>query len=111
MSNRYWFKPKRIGDFAAYYPVNFPGWVVALSCLFFLIYLFVVDLQIAYPAGGGFFHFLLEAVVILLVYDLFSFRTGQYPTWWHGRHWRHKVHRHHPANRAHRDHHRTKHAE
>src|SRR5581483_4628945 len=103
MSRHYWFRPKRWGEFAVYYPVNFPGWVVTLACLFFLVYLFIVDLWIAYPLGGGFLHFLLEAVTIFLIYDLFCFRAGEYPSWWHGRHWRHKVHRHHPANRAHRE--------
>ncbi len=103
MRTRYWFRPKRLGDFAAYYPVNFPGWVVTLSSLFFLIYFFVVDTQIVYRAGGGLLHFLLELIVIFLIYDLFCFRTGEYPSWWSGRHWRHKMHRHHPANRAHHE--------
>jgi hypothetical protein len=105
MSNRYWFRPKRLGEFAAYYPVNFPGWVVTLSCFFFLIYFLVVDREIYTPALG-LFHFFLEAVVILLIYDLFCFRTGEYPSWWSGHRLRHRVHRHHPANRAHRKDHR-----
>jgi len=79
----YWFKPKRFWRwFAAYYPVSLEGWaamvltLVALGLVFFL-----VD-RTSHSVSDTFYAFAPWAVIILLAFDLISFRTGEYPSWW-----------------------------
>ncbi len=78
----YWFKPKKVGVFAIYYPTNFPGWVVTLSCLFYLFYFVSIASQISSNISSYIYWFLPRAIIVLIVYDLFCFRAGEYPYWW-----------------------------
>ena len=82
----YWFKPKQFWKwFAAYYPVSWQGWVVTLlAAVSFLAVLARADRE-SHSVSDTFYGAFPGAVIVLLVFDLISFRTGEYPSWWRKR--------------------------
>lgn len=78
----YWFKPKKIGYVAAYYPVDPMGWLCtiffagALASSFASAYFMTVSLADAllvfFPIG----------LILVLLFDVVTLQTGQYPYWW-----------------------------
>ncbi|MEI7777491.1 MAG: hypothetical protein WCI52_02695 [bacterium] len=79
---KYWFKPARWHSIAVYYPVMFPGWVITLSSLFFIVYLGTFSAVTTNSINDFVISFVPRFVVVLLIFDLFCFRTGEYPKWW-----------------------------
>lgn len=79
----YWFKPKQFWRwFAAYYPVTWEGWVVTLlAAAAFVAFFYSVD-QASRSVSDTLYSFTPWAIGILLAFDLISFRTGEYPSWW-----------------------------
>lgn len=77
-----WFKHYRVGIFAAYYPARDAGWVVTLSALVLLVFFFRIAEATAPSVADVFGVFAPKAIIILLIFDIISFRTGEYPKWW-----------------------------
>lgn len=83
MKRHYWFKPARFwGIFAAYYPATQEGWLITASALGALIASFIWADARAHSASDTLISFAAPAIVILVIFDLISFRTGEYPHWW-----------------------------
>lgn len=78
----YWFKPKKFGVFAGYYPVSWQGWVATLLSIGALVVLFFVIDRRSHSGSDTLIQFALPAVVVLLLFDIISFRTGEFPWWW-----------------------------
>ncbi|RJQ29064.1 hypothetical protein C4571_02275 [Candidatus Parcubacteria bacterium] len=79
----YWFKPKRFWKwFAAYYPVSKEGWAVSivLGAAFLGVFCYV-DAR-SHSASDTFYGVALPWIIVLLIFDIVSFRTGEYPGWW-----------------------------
>jgi hypothetical protein len=83
MINKVWFKPKRFWKwFAAYYPVAWQGWILALTSLALITYIFsrvsaeARSLQETVYMGAP------ALLVLLLILDIITIRTGEYPSWW-----------------------------
>ena len=80
---RYWFKPKKFWKcFAAYYPVTKEGWCVTL--ILFAILMLIISYADAGSHSAS--DTLLKAapgiIIVFLIFDIISFRTGEYPAWW-----------------------------
>jgi len=79
---KYWFLPKRFGVFAGYHPVTWQGWVITILFLgLFMGIFFVVDSR-SHSGSDTLINFALPGVVVLLVFDIITLRTGEYPSWW-----------------------------
>jgi hypothetical protein len=83
MMKRYWFKPKQFWKwFAAYYPVTKEGWVVTIISVAILVVVFLfVDAQ-SHSASDTLYGIALPYIVVFLIFDIISFRKGEYPEWW-----------------------------
>ncbi len=82
-AHRYWFRPARFWKwFAAYYPSSAEGWIITLilAAGFAVVYIYIN------ARSHSIFETLLGvapvAVIVMLVFDLLCFRTGEYPSWW-----------------------------
>jgi hypothetical protein len=79
----YWFRPKRFWNhFAAFYPVRWEGWVILAAIT--LLILQVVD-SVADRSISAATALLLAAppiLVLMLIFDLITLQTGEYPRWW-----------------------------
>ncbi len=78
----YWFKPYKIGFFALYYPVRFPGYVVTVSTIMTLVSFFLLVDTSTYSSFGALIALLPCLIICLLIYDVFTRVTGLYPWWW-----------------------------
>lgn len=81
--SRHWFKPKKFWNvFAFYYPASFPGWLLTLLILFFLTVAFVGVDRASHSVSDTLINFAPWFIELLLLYDFFCFRFGEYPAWW-----------------------------
>ena len=79
----YWFKPKRFwGIFAAYYPVTWEAWIITLATAAVLIGAFITVDADSHSASDTLIRLAPVMIVVLVIFDLISFRTGEYPSWW-----------------------------
>jgi len=79
----YWFKPKRFWRwFAAYYPSAWQGWLVTLMLFYLLVSAFIRIDQEAGTTLEAVYSFIPAALLLLLIFDLITRLTGQYPSWW-----------------------------
>lgn len=79
----YWFRPKRFWKwFAAYYPTSWQGWIVTFALTALLVAVFLKVDRASHSASDTLLGVAPFAITILLAFDLFCFRTGEYPSWW-----------------------------
>lgn len=78
----YWFRPKKIGVFAGYYPVSWQGWIVTIIALCLFVWGFRAADARSHSGSDTLIGFAPTALIILLAFDLITFRTGEYPWWW-----------------------------
>lgn len=79
----YWFKPKRFWKwFAAYYPVTWEGWAVSLVTIALLAYAFLVVNADSHSASDSIVEVAKSTMATLLLFDVVTLRTGEYPSWW-----------------------------
>jgi hypothetical protein len=79
----YWFRPKRFwGWFAAYYPVSREGWTIALAALFAVALIFSYVDRTSHSASDTLIGSAPGIIIVMLMFDLICFRTGEYPNWW-----------------------------
>ncbi len=79
----YWFKPARFWKwFAFYYPASVEGWVVTVLLLGALIKCFLLADANSHSVSDTLISFAPWAIAIMVLFDLFCFRTGEYPYWW-----------------------------
>ncbi len=81
-TRQYWFEPKRFGIVAGYYPVTRAGWIVTLVTIIVLATIFVAVDQHSHSVSDTLIGIVLPWLVVLLIFDIISFRTGRYPSWW-----------------------------
>ncbi len=82
-AKKFWFKPKKFwGWFAAYYPVTKEGWIITLMALLSLALIFFRADSASHSVSDTFFGAAPGIVIVFLIFDLISFRTGEYPSWW-----------------------------
>lgn len=79
---RYWFKPARFGIFAGYYPVTWQGWLIVCVTVGALAMTFWSADWNADSLREMLFGVALPTIIILLIFDIIAFRTGEYPSWW-----------------------------
>lgn len=80
---RYWFKPKRFWNwFAAYYPVSAPGRVTSTLLFVLLVYFFVLAGRDSHSASDTLLRFAPRALLVLILFDVLTRLTGEYPSWW-----------------------------
>ena len=86
----YWFKPKRFWYcFAAYYPVTKEGWAITVACLAALVFVLGTATAEGFT-GDSLVKTVAGVIIIMLLFDIISFRTGEYPAWWRKFHETHK---------------------
>lgn len=79
----YWFRPKRFwGWFAAYYPVSWQGWAIALFFLGLFYGEFVRIDGASHSASDTFYGFAPWFVLVGLLFDVVTRLKGEYPHWW-----------------------------
>lgn len=79
----YWFRPRRFwGVFAAYYPVRWQGWLVVFACAGALLASFLWADIGSHSISDTLLRFVPWAIIVGLIFDLISLRTGEYPSWW-----------------------------
>jgi len=82
-AERYWFRPAKFwGIFAAYYPVSNEGWFVTLIAAAVLWTVFCIAVAESHSLSDALLAAAPWSIVILLAFDLISFRMGEYPKWW-----------------------------
>ena len=82
-AGRYWFLPKRIvGGLAVFYPATLAG--VGVTILFFTVgvALFRMIDATSHSGSDTLLGFAPWAIALLAIFDLISFRFGEYPSWW-----------------------------
>ena len=80
---KYWFKPKQFWRwFAAYYPVTKEGWITTIGAIAAIVYIAVGADAESHSISDTFFRMAPGVIVVLLIFDIISFRTGEYPAWW-----------------------------
>ncbi len=82
MHRHYWFRPARFGIFAGYYPVNAAGWTITIFTFFALLFVLMLADATSHSISDTLISTAPSAIIILLIFDLISFRTGEYPHWW-----------------------------
>ena len=82
-TEKYWFKPKQFWRwFAAYYPITKEGWITTIVAIAAIAYIAVgADAELR-SVSDAFFKIAPGVIVVLLIFDIISFRTGEYPAWW-----------------------------
>lgn len=84
-----WFKPKKVfGIFAAYYPVTWEAWIITLGTLAALSTVCLNAIRNSVSIIDAVVMGAPAALAILFLFDIISFRTGEYPSWW--KKWRKK---------------------
>ena len=82
-SRQYWFKPKKYwGYFAAYYPVTWQAWIITFAAASSVYYLAKNALQNSFSPMDAIVSGAPGIIIILFLFDLITFRTGEYPNWW-----------------------------
>ena len=84
MSHRaYWFKPKQFwGIFAAYYPVTWQGWLATFLFFAAAVSAFIAVDARSHSASDTLIGVAPTLIILMLIFDIISFRTGEYPSWW-----------------------------
>jgi len=83
---RYWFKPKQFWKwFAAYYPVTWQGWTITVALTVVFLAVFIAADRSSHSVSDTFYAAVLPEIIVLLIFDIVSFRTGEYPSWWRKR--------------------------
>ncbi len=85
-NQRYWFRPLRFWKvFAFYYPSSREGVGLTAFLVFLLATLFYFTNIESHSVSDTLMHFAPWLIVGMLLFDLFCFRFGEYPAWWHER--------------------------
>ena len=80
---KYWFKPKQFWKwFAAYYPVTKEGWIVTIGAIGAILLIFTNTNLQPHSLNDLFFKTAPGIIVVFLIFDIISFRIGEYPAWW-----------------------------
>lgn len=83
---KYWFKPARFWKwFAAYYPSSWQGWLITILLLIFGTYIFCSIDARSHSVSDTLIAFSPWVIALGLLFDMFCFRTGEYPKWWRRR--------------------------
>ena len=84
---KYWFKPKKFWRwFAAYYPITREGWITTIGALVAIFLIFMNADGQSHSVSDAFFTSAPKIIIVLLAFDIISFRTGEYPSWWNKNH-------------------------
>jgi hypothetical protein len=79
----YWFKPKRFwGVFAAYYPVTGAGWLTTILLAAVAVAIFLHADARSHSVSDTLIGAAPGLIIVFLIFDLITFRTGEYPSWW-----------------------------
>lgn len=80
---KYWFRPKRFWNwFAAYYPSSVEGWAVTISLIVFAVVIFLHIDKNSHSVSDTLISFTPWVLAFFVIFDLFCFRKGEYPSWW-----------------------------